>query len=428
MRAWMAWRWRTAVGVLLVVGSLLLLALGAEAGEKIKVRYPNWQWGQIGFKDFFGEAAQAFEKENPNVQIEGITIPVGQYFDKMITEIQAGTPADLIMLRGDNYHQFVGMDALEPLDRWLDKTDIKKAYYPEQHTFAMLGGKIYGLLVLNRTLQLLYNKALFKAAGVPLPTTQEAFLEAAKKLTMRDANGNVVRYGTALMTTNERDLYEFLLLFVVGYGGNFARDGKPTATDPRVLEGVKLYKRIFDAGVLPKGMNRNQFRQLFWEGKVAMYPEGSWQWAAIQKANPSILKDVEFAPVPWPNHMSTGGAQNFLAIPRQAKHKEEAWKYLELISRPEWQRRYAELTQSIPGRQGMIDAAFLAKYPWFNAFLEGQKSVSPVSPPGLELVNEEFQKIVLDKVSEVLFRNRLVEQAMAEAQQDLERLVARKSR
>jgi multiple sugar transport system substrate-binding protein len=419
---------RLGLACLLLATPLALGAISADAGEKIKVRYPNWQWGQIGFKDFFSEAAQAFEKENPNIQIEGITIPVGQYFDKMIAEIQAGTPADLVMLRGDNYHQFVGMDALEPLDRWMDKTDIKKAYYPEQDTFAVIGGKTYGLLVLNRTLQLLYNKALLKDAGISLPKTQEEFLEAAKKLTVRDASGNVVRYGTALMTTNERDLYEFLLLFVVGYGGNFAKDGKPTATDPRVLEGVKLYKRIFDAGVIPKGMNRNQFRQLFWEGKVAMYPEGSWQWAAIQKANPTILKDVDFAPVPWPNRMSTGGAQNFLAIPRQARHKEEAWKYLELISRPEWQRRYAELAQSIPGRQGRIDAAFLAKYPWFKAFLEGQKSVSPVSPPGLELVNEEFQKIILDKVSEVLFRNRPVDQAMAEAQQDLERLVARKSR
>ncbi len=414
--------------LMVLAGSLFFPALNANAGEKIKVRYPNWQWGQIGFKDFFGEAAQAFEKENPNVQIEGITIPVGQYFDKMITEIQAGAPADLIMLRGDNYHQFVSMGALEALDRWMDRTDIKKTFYPEQRTFAGVDGKTYGLLVLNRTLQLIYNKAIFKDAGVALPKTQEEFLETAKKLTVRDKDGNVVRYGMALMTTNERDLYEFLLMFIVGYGGNFAKDGKPTAMDPRVIDGVKLYKRFFDAGVIPKGMNRNQFRQLFWEGKVAMYPEGSWQWAAIEKANPGILKDVDFAPVPWPNQMSTGGAQNFMAIPQQAKHKDEAWKYLELIARPEWQRRYAELTQSIPGRLGTIDAAFLGKYPWFKPFLEGQKHVSPVSPPGLELVNEEFQKIVRDKVSEVLFKNRPVEQAMAEAQQDLERLVARKAR
>ena len=419
---------RQGLTCLLVAAAVAFVAASADAGERVKIRYPNWQWGQSGFKDFFGEAAQAFEKENPSFQIEGISIPVGQYFDKMITEIQAGTPADLIMLRGDNYHQFVGMGALEPLDRWMDKTDIKRAYYPEQRTFAEVDGKIYGLLVLNRTLQLLYNKAILREVGVAVPKTQEEFFEAAKKLTVRDKDGNVQRYGAALMTTNERDFYEFLLLFVVGYGGNFAKDGKPTATDPKTIEGVKLYKRFFDAEVIPKGMNRNQFRQLFWEGKVAMYPEGSWQWAAIEQTNKAILKDIDFAPVPWANHMSTGGAQNFLAIPKQAKHKEEAWKYLELISRPEWQRRYAELAQSIPGRQRAIDAAFLAKYPWFRPFLEGQKSASAVSPPGLELVNEEFQKIVRDRVSEALFRNRPVEQAMADAQQDLERLVARKAR
>ena len=73
----------------------------------------------------------AFEKENPGIKIQAESIPWGGgggYDTRLYASIIAGDAPDTAMLRFNNLARLIEMEALKPLDRWIDgwagKSDI----------------------------------------------------------------------------------------------------------------------------------------------------------------------------------------------------------------------------------------------------------------------------------------------------------------
>ncbi len=62
------------LAILVLLGTWSL-GVGAAPDQKIKLRFANWQWTEPGFKDFYSEVKQEFERVNPNVEIEPYSLP-----------------------------------------------------------------------------------------------------------------------------------------------------------------------------------------------------------------------------------------------------------------------------------------------------------------------------------------------------------------
>ncbi|MCL4459239.1 MAG: sugar ABC transporter substrate-binding protein [Chloroflexi bacterium] len=393
------------------------------------VRFASWQWGEPGFGDFYRAAAKAFEVANPAIHIEEYSLPVSQYFDKMLIEVQSGSPADLIMLRGANYLQYVSMGVLKPLDDYLAKTDILSRWDPAQTSVLKVDGKIYGLLMMTRNYQIVYNKKAFAAAGIDkFPQTPEEFYAAAVKLTKKGITGEQ-NYGYAFATTQkDYGFYEDIVLWVNCFGGNFARDGKVTATDPNTIKGLAFMKSLFDAGVTPKGVGFDQTQQWLAEGKLGMLHGGPFVYKFIEQRFPDKIQDIGFAGLPSPNHTSTGGPQNVLVIPAAAKNSDAAWEFMKFLAQPDWQRKFPEMTFSLPGMGDALSPDFQAKYPWFKIFADAQPYTITIAPPGFEIYFSEWQKLVGDKVEGMFYNNRPPAQVAQDIQKTLEEFVASKKK
>lgn len=101
--------------------------------------------------------------------------------------------------------------------------------------------------------------------------------------------------------------------------------------------------------------------------------------------------------------------------------KAAAKSFVEWPYRPE---NYQELMERsldvVPRYPGAIRQEYLDEQFWADGYLQGE-AITPLEIIGDYIFfNQEFGNVVMDKFSEVLVADRPVEDAMAEAQEDLE--------
>lgn len=394
-------------------------------GQPVTLRLASWQWEDPAYKPFWEQTTAAFSQKYPNVKFEKYSFPIDQLFDKLNTDFAAGSPPDVIELTGFNIFDYASKDVLEPLDEYFAGTDIPKVV-KDQTTYPVWNGKQYALNLSARTLQLYVNTQLFDAKNVKLPTTQEEFTAAAKALTDPSRD----QFGLVAVNVSHSRLYELILLFTAGQapGAHFSKDRKPALNSPEVVNAVTYFKSLFDAGVMPKGVkDANGQYSYFNTGKAAMSIDGAWYIAVLKDQGPDVFKTTKILSIPTQTHASTGGVNNVIGIARASKYKPVAAEYLKFIAEPQWAQLWTTSSQTISARQGAVTPEFLQQNPLFDVFNKDIDKAVQLPPPGLETQYNAVQKIIDDSVVSVLYDNTPVQQALDNAQKQVEALVAKAS-
>ena len=151
------------------------------------------------FANPFDNAIAQFMVDNPDIKVE-ITgyAPDDAGFAKLQTALQAGSGIDLLRLPSDRLPGFVQDDLIEPIDSYLtadDKADI----LPNILDVTVKDGKAYAWPLWVVPMGMYLNKDVFAEAKVDLPPhdwTWDQFVDTAKKVTFKRANGDQV-YGWA---------------------------------------------------------------------------------------------------------------------------------------------------------------------------------------------------------------------------------------
>ena len=143
-----------------------------------------------------------FEKEHPDVKVHAIY--AGNYDDariKALAALKAGQPAQLSVLFSIDIYELLEQDVIVPWDDVAKTADDKawlKAFYPALMMNGTYKGKVYGIPFQRSTIVLYWNKEAFRDAGLDPnkpPATWAEQVEFARKLTKRDAGGNVTQWG-----------------------------------------------------------------------------------------------------------------------------------------------------------------------------------------------------------------------------------------
>lgn len=401
---------------------ILMMSALAVAQEQVTLRFPSWQWGQPGYDEFFTEAIAEFEASHPGVKIEKIPVSSADYADSLTRMFAAGDPPEILQYLSQLYYLAVDADWLEELDDRLATTDIQATWAPYLWDAGNQYGHTYGVWVSGSPIALMYNRDMFDEAGVAVPTTKEELLDAARALTIRGADGTVTQFGFSLTTKmdNNANIYG-LKNFVIGLGGNWGTSaGDIDVMNPANREAVELEKALIDESLVPHGADRVQARKIFWEGHAAMIIEGPWVMTSVRSENPNLLPSIGVALMPFP--YQTAGTSNGFAIARDAKHKDLAWEFLDMITSQEWMERYGELAGVTPARQGALTAAALENGPWLQVFADVESTGRNYFIPGFEAAQNEIDKGVIDALAEVFYGGKNVDSALAEIQALMERL------
>lgn len=404
---------------------LVLVALLAMSGtvstlaqdDEVTLRLATWQGDDPAYLPFWAGTTEAFMEANPNANIELWSFPIDQLWDRLNIEIAAGTPPTLIEVTGFNVFEYMNLGVLAPLNPCFEGTDIVDRVAGQDSYAVDADGNMYALNLSARTLALWVNKPLFDEAGIAVPTNFEEFKAAAIALTDPEKE----QYGLVLTNTAHSRFYESMLDMVVGYGGHWTKDGQPAFLEPEVVQGVQFFKDLFDAGVMPQGVDGASSQYpYFTSGKVAMTIDGPWFWAVMLEQNPDLADDIEIHPMPTDTGLPTGGPNNLIGIAADTDHYDVACEYIKSIATPEWGQVWTASSRTINPVEDGVSASFLEENPWMATFVEEGPKYVPVAAPGLEIYHGDMVTMITNELVQVLYDDKPVEEALADLQDEVE--------
>lgn len=229
----------------------------------------------------------------------------------------------------------------EPLDDYLKNDAIEnfEDIAPGLVQGMTVDGKLIGIPVRHATQGLFYNEALLEEAGISAPpTTLEELVEQAKKTTFTSKAGTPVS-GMVLAS----DLAVFPVMFARAFGGDFITKELELVPDPAAMEqGLNALRDMFEAGALPRSYaTTKNDDQVTWlqQGRAAFtvlpFARSGQLNNPEQSKFPGKIKAVEFpisaglkGKMPMASVVEAWG----MVIPKNAKDKDLAWKFIKEVS------------------------------------------------------------------------------------------------
>ncbi len=192
------------------------------------------------------KAVEAFEKANPNINVEIVGVPWTADGDTLLAEaLESGEKINVFSVNPDDLIRFAKEGKVSNIEPFLTKED-QADIYPSGLQAAAVDGKVYAWPIWVTASSIYANPELFQEQGVDLPTiedpwTWDEFVEAAKKLTYQRADGSQV-YGFS--TSTEWWTSGFYPIFYIDGGRVLSPDGKRFVQNS--LEGISGLQKAVD--------------------------------------------------------------------------------------------------------------------------------------------------------------------------------------
>ncbi|OHB53319.1 MAG: hypothetical protein A2Y10_07255 [Planctomycetes bacterium GWF2_41_51] len=266
-------------------------------------------------------------------------LSVSELDRKLLIAIAGNDPPDLSNLQDSGIPKFADKNAIEPLDDLLPLIGVKQQDYIDIYwKLSSHENKLYGLPIASTTIALHWNKDLFKKAGFEgAPQTLEQLDEYANKLTVK-TDGSFESLG---FVPTQPGWWNYG--WVWWFGGDWFDGKNITANRPenvKAFEWVQSYAKIYGARSLQNftsGFGAFSWSDdRFMTGKLAMVLQGTWMSRFIDQMSPDLNWAAEAFPSAGGKLKDVTLAEcNLLVIPRGAKHKKEAAKFISFMQKPE---------------------------------------------------------------------------------------------
>ena len=264
------------------------LKLFSHRTDMLKKDYPGTTWDQ-----YIAE----FNKMYPNIKV---TVEANSdYANSAMTRLQGGDWGDIMMIpavdRAELQNYFISYGSLSDMDKEV-KYAVNQSYQK----------KVYGVASVGNASGIVYNKKVFKDAGIDsLPTTPDEFISDLKAV--KDKTQAIPLYTNyaAGWTMGAWDAY-------IGgtatgdpdYMNNVFTHSKNPFKDPGDgTHAYNVYKILYDA--VADGLTEDDYSTTDWEsskgkmnnGEIATMVLGSWAVSQMQAAGDNA-EDVGYMPFP----------------------------------------------------------------------------------------------------------------------------------
>ena len=268
---------------MLIAASVMTISLTAcnQAGKQVDsdtkgdkqkpVTINRWTGSQFVNEEYYIQQLERFKKKYPWITVNTI-VRDGDRVADFIVAAAAGTAPDQAPVSLPMLSKYVGRELLAPIDEYWEKWDESKAFDKDAVNTCKVDGKLYGVPGDAYLMGIVYNKKLFKEAGIEHPpTTWDELLEQSRKLT--DASKQQAGFG--LLIAQWVDWwFEY---FVWQAGGDLTKrnsDGTVTATftDPAVIKAAEFYRTLKREKVIQSDQTLDDaaLKKSFAAGKIGM--------------------------------------------------------------------------------------------------------------------------------------------------------------
>ena len=230
----------------------------------------------------------------PEIEVVAENIPFDQYTTKTIVGAQSGQlDGDIIMATPELAPRLIQSDLLVPLDDVLVRnsiTDLSSA-----HDALRKDGNLYGLDMVTVAFGILYNKDRYEEANITPATTPQEWVDVSAALTDRE-NQKYGFFATHLVS-EPSDFWFQLEVWCMPYDGIWAEGTTPLLTSDPIIQGLKLFKQMYDVA-MPQGADNPTGYRLFQNGDVAQGLYVSAAVGAFTKDAPDLYPKLRSAPSP----------------------------------------------------------------------------------------------------------------------------------
>lgn len=307
---------------------------GAETGVETVV----WYGYETDYEQEHAQIIAAFEQENPGIKVEVEYLGGGyidDYLKVMDTMLMSGEDFDILQQQAPSiYTDKAGKGLLAPLDEFIAAEG--KTYNDLYTAPAAVDGKIYGLPFDAKIWFVLINKDALEESGLSLPPDDwdwDMYREYAKAMTKGE--GANKRYGSFMHTWYH---YSGLNMYNAVEGNPWVdANGDPNFSDPLMKEFMQYRYQLemVDKVQYPYTellAMQPDYNNLYFSGKVAMLPVGTWMVARIgdEKYNPDFVSALAPLPVGTPDSPAyrTFGETRYMDINARSTRQEASYKFI----------------------------------------------------------------------------------------------------
>lgn len=354
--------------------------------------------------------AAEFNKTHPNITVNVSFYGNNDYaLQKVLAAIAGGKPPDISYLYGSwapniaTNPQVVTLNKLiaqDPSFNWND-------FWPAERNVATVNGKIIGIPALVDNLALVYNKKLFKQAGLAPPTPQwtwSDFENAALKLT----NPADKQFGWAYVNDGSEDtVWRYWAMLWQAGGSILSPDGKHAGFDSAAgIKAATLLQNLAAKHAIYLDNGSDNYLSVFDGGHIGMLWTGPWDLSQI------IQSKVDYGVTTLPgdvNHQTISGPDNWVMFNNGAAHVQAAWTFLKWLTSPAVDLKWSTMTGDLPVRASVSKLPgykkFTAKYPgiavWASNLANATQSRPQLTtyPKISTAVGQAIQAVLLGKAT-----------------------------
>jgi multiple sugar transport system substrate-binding protein len=323
------------------------------------------------------QLVNSFNASHPNIVVQASSggTSTGDLLPKVTTAIAAGTYPDIAYIYGSYAADIAASGKTVNLADQINGPGFDWSnFYPASKQIVSPGGKIIGFPALIDNLSVIYNKRLFAAAHVPVPSpdwTWSDFRRIAKELTNPAKHIYGVNYpiGGDQLDTSWRF---FPGLWQRG-GQILSSDDKHALFNSQVgVTNLTLWQQMatVDKSVFldPTASNAEP---LFTSGHLAMFVSGPWEVPVLNQAK------VDWADVQLPgvngNHQTVSGPDNWVVFNHDPARVNAAVTFLKWLTAPNQELTWMMGSGSLPIRPSILTL------PGYHKYLRAYPGIAPMA-------------------------------------------------
>ena len=370
------------------VAALVLAGCGggdSDSGGKTKVVVWN------GYEDAQGKNLTAliaqYNKDHPDVDVTQLVSSSDRVLQKVLTAVRGGSPPDVAYMFGSWSPNIAKIPQVVDMSSYVDDPDWKwDDFYEGEREAATVGDKIVGVPALVDNLAIVYNKTLFKEAGVAPPTadwTWDDFRAAAKKLT----DPAKKQYGWLIPADGSEDTVWHYDAMLWEAGGDILNSDNTEAAFNSDA-GVQALTMLQDMAVTDKSVyldttNANGTK-LMNSGKIGMLVTGPWDLSSIPDVDYGVQVMPTFAGSDA-GHQTIAGPDNWVVFDNGSERKQAAVDFVRWLTAADQVRTTSLATGDLPIRESVgQDTSFQQQLdqnlPGSSTFVKNLSNVKKVRP------------------------------------------------
>lgn len=320
--------------------------------------------GSDAEKAAYTAAIEQFEKDN-DVTVKIIMTTADEYSTKLKAAITGKQIPDVFYVDPGSVQAYVKSGIIKDITKDVEgSVDLDNVwqYGVDSYRFdgALMGqGAIYAMPKDVGPFSFGYNKTMFEAAGIPLPSVDEPytwdeFIDVAKKLTLdTDGDGVLDQWGTGL------NVQWNLQSFVWSNGGDWLNDDRTEVTvdSPEFAEALQFFADMQNVAQVTPSVTDAQTLdtyQRWMQGEIGFFPVGPWDVPTYETL------DFDWDLIPYPVG-STGETATWvgtlgIAVAESSKNADLATKLAIYLSTDETaQQSLVDAGVQVPNLKDMAD-------------------------------------------------------------------------